>query len=199
MIILTEEHQYFVDGERKPGVSEILSHFGFNKQYEKIPEDVRERALGFGKAVHEVVRLTEIQDTAGFNEGHKRIQSHWEAFKKAHDLADCIVDVKTNASKKPTTSNLLQLFAYKILAEDQTEKLLPYTVEKSLFSKTWNFCGTPDYIVTNTGKIKKLYIVCLGLDGFKPFVYGNKDDMRWEHDFKALLKTYQLQKKEGVI
>ena len=199
-IVLDEQHNYFVDNLRKPGVSEIVSHFGFS-DFSMIPEHIMKPAKDFGNVIHEVIKLSERGDIEGFNNDHFKILKHWEDFKKSVELKDCIVDIKTNASKKPSIGNMLQLFGYRVLINTCLNKALwldKPVIEQKLYSDIWDFCGTPDYFNIKSG-IKKLYIVCISMDGFKPFIFDTVKDNQWENEFKCLLKVYQMQKREGII
>lgn len=200
MIELNEKHEYTVNKKKVPGVSEILTHFGFN-DFSMVPYHILQPAINFGNVVHEVIRLSESLDTEGFNDSHKKIQKHWHDFRNYVKLENCVVDIKTFA--KPKTSNILQLFGYKILIENQPDDSPFSSMEKLLFSNTWNFCGKPDFYFM-TEKIKKLYILTIpNLNGFDPkknvFTYDAIKDVKWENEFKSLLKVYQIQKKEGII
>lgn len=202
MITLNENHEYFVDSKRVAGVSEILTHFGFN-DFSKVPEHYLTPAVEFGQVVHKIVEMTENNDTSNFDDDHKIIQKHWEDFKNYVDLKNCLVDLKTFA--RPKTSNILQIFAYRILIHSGNEALWNNNpqVEKIIHSEIWNFCGKPDYFKCQEG-IKKLYILTIpDLNGFDPkknvFTYDGVKDKTWEDEFKTLLKVYQIQQREGIL
>ena len=55
-IELTEDHVYYVDGERKPGVTEVLSYARFI-DYSMIPAHIIQPALTRGSFVHLAIAL----------------------------------------------------------------------------------------------------------------------------------------------
>lgn len=193
---LNKDHEYSVEGQRKPGVSEIIKHFGFSN-YSNIPEHIRESALSFGSAVHEVIRQVEANEIGDFNDNHRKIQKHWEDFKQSINLKNCIVDIKTNASGKPTIGNMLQLYAYKLLVETAGIIKGYSATEQVLYSELWGFCGKPDYF-HYLGKIENLHIVFISLDGFKVVTFKGSDNKN-EVYFKSMLQIYHLQKREGLL
>ena len=203
MIELSEAHEYKVDGVKYPGVTEIISHFGFS-DFSKVPDHILQPAIDFGNVVHEVVRLTELNDTANFNDDHKKIKKHWEDFKNSININNSIIDIKT--FKKPKYSNIIQIFGYKILIEhaDVLFWRSKQFIEQPIYSPNWGFCGKPDYFNTGKAGIKKLHILTIpDLSGFDAkknvFTYDATKDKKWEDEFKYLLKVYQIQKREGAI
>lgn len=60
-IICNENHEYYVDGVRKPGVTRILQDMGLI-DFSGVPADIMECAQKFGTAVHTATELDDNND-----------------------------------------------------------------------------------------------------------------------------------------
>lgn len=56
LILEEKKHEYFLDGVRIPGVTEILQDAGLSN-LDGVNQDILERAAEFGKAVHKTIEL----------------------------------------------------------------------------------------------------------------------------------------------
>lgn len=176
------EHEYYWNDKRVPGVTEVLHEFGLVPMFNNSTNAVQK-----GEGVHKAIKLLEKDDLEYCPEWVKPYLEQWNRFKQEYYKQGDLVDVKSGGMYPYYKA---QLAAYKILIEENKAKL---GCEEALFSRIWNFAGTPDYFSTIKGKIKRQYILLLTPDDYRPVPV---DEKIHEVVFKSMLTVKQY--KEAI-
>jgi hypothetical protein len=133
----SEKHQYFWNGKRVPGVSEILKTVGLGRSYEGVDTFYRDRGIATHKAIQLYLKGTLDEDSLDpvvvpyFKQACSWIKaygaSHREAEKMVYSetlnvagtidliMGDCIYDWKCTKSVDPITE--IQGAFYKVLSD----------------------------------------------------------------------------------
>lgn len=166
LIFIEETHQYFLDGERLPSVSEIKEPL---TDFSMVKPEVLERASRFGSACHSMVELY-LADQLDYATLDEALYGPLEAFQKFlaevrpfENEAGVIIDVKSR--KYDRVADPVQLAAYhQLWIENRSREPL---IEQRMVSTKYRYAGTPDIIIPpKTGDIILDHrILFLGQDG----------------------------------
>lgn len=166
LLFLEATHEYFLDGERLPSVSEIKEPL---TDFSMVSREVLERASRFGSAVHSMVELY-LSDQLDYGTLDEGLYGPLEAFEKF--LAEVkpfqietgvLIDVKSR--KFDRDADPVQLAAYhQLWLESGIREPI---IERPLVSVKYRYAGTPDIIIPpKTGDIILDHrILFLGQDG----------------------------------
>jgi len=198
MLTFNEDtHKYYWNGLNVPGVNEILSTSGISN-YNKIPIYLRESALYFGKYIHKMTELFDLNDL------------------DFDSIKDVVIDGKRPVEYLEGWIKYKELF-----------KPIFQSIEKPLYSKIYNYAGTHDRVedITvddiKTGinsksgddlqlaaylqlwnenypdkKIKERRVIKLKPKEFEIAPCKNKQDF---NDFRICLSIHSLRKKRGLL
>lgn len=177
-LILDEDtHTYKVDGFEKDGVSDIISSANENSKW--FTAESAERGSWFHDLLNSYDRLRIAGEEITFDNIHENLRAKAiqvvEAYYIWLNLQTTIkVDISPGSINYAGNKNFM-------------------LIEKSLYSKTWDFCGTPDRIINDGSNKIDCYCLYYTEKGFKlkPYKQG-KADM---NDFKILLGARNILKK----
>lgn len=158
-----EKHQYFLNGERLPSVSEIKDPL---TDFSMVAPDMLRRAADFGTAVHKMVELR-LAETLDYCTLDENLYGPLEAFERWLDEVKplngpgAVIDVKSR--KYDRVADPVQLAAYhQLYLENPTTEPI---IEKPMASTKYKFAGTPDIVIPGDGPLIDWRILYLGRDG----------------------------------
>jgi len=146
LTFVEETHEYFLDGERLPSVSEIKSPL---TNFDMVKPEVLARASAFGTACHSMVELY-LAGTLDFSALDEGLYGPLEAFEKFlaekkpfENEEGVIIDVKSR--KYDRVSDPVQLAAYHQLWKESGSR--EPLIEQRMVSTKYRYAGTPDIII----------------------------------------------------
>ena len=160
-IIYTEEpHQYIVDGEIYPALSDMMKGMGLCS-YGGVPEHVLQKAADLGKAVHKATHLIDIDELGSYDPKIQPYINAYQSFKDAlkPTFIDCEVSVASKAIKIATTLDRVALING--VVSDVEIKTTSALMKKSIRIQTAGHKFIYNLGKGHKDKIKKRYVLWL--------------------------------------
>jgi len=160
-IIYTEEpHQYIVDGEIYPALSDMMKGMGLCS-YGGVPEHVLQKAADLGKAVHKATHLIDIDELGSYDPKIQPYINAYQAFKDAFKptFIASEVSIASKALKIATTLDRVARINGKIA--DVELKTTSALMKKSIRIQTAGHQFIYNADKKNIDKIKTRYVLWL--------------------------------------